>query len=69
MIRISCVDRESSLTSNSVVKVCGSTGKFEVYLGVLIAEDVGAICGGALRCVVIRTKVDCEDRLRDCNCL
>ncbi len=52
---------------NSVVKVCGSTVKLQLILGVLSAEEVGGIRGVAVKCLDITKNSDCEGSLLDCN--
>ena len=51
----------------SVVKVCGSTVKLQLKLGVLSAVEVGGIRGVAVKCLDITKNSDCEGSLLDCN--
>ena len=51
----------------SVVKVCGSTVKLQLILGVLSTVEAGGIRGVAVKCLDITKNSDCEGSLLDCN--
>ena len=51
----------------SAVKVCGSTVKLQLILGVLSASEVGGIRGVAVKCLDITKNSNCEGSLPDCN--
>ena len=51
----------------SVVKVCGSTVKLQLILGLLSTVEAGAIRGVAAKCLDITKKSDCEGSLLDCH--
>ena len=51
----------------SVVKVCGSTVKLQLILGVLSAVEAGGIRGVAVKCLDITKNSDCEGSLLSCN--
>ncbi len=55
------------MTLKSVVKVCGSTVKWQLILGVFSAAEVGGIRGVAVKCLDITKKSHCEGSLLDCN--
>ena len=44
----------------SVVKVCGSTVKLQLILGVLSTVEAGGIRGVAVKCLDITKNSDCE---------
>ncbi len=67
VIRSCWVERERRRTLKSVVKVCGSTVKLQLILGVLSAAEVGGIRGVAVKCLDITKNSDCEGSLLDCN--
>ncbi len=54
-------------TLKSVVKVCGSTVKVQLILGVLSAAEVVGVRGVAVKCLDITKNSDCEGSLLDCN--
>ena len=47
----------------SVVKVCGSTVKLQLILGVLSTVEAGGIRGVAVKCLEIIQNTDCEGSL------
>ncbi len=49
------------------MKVCGSTVKLQLILGVLSAAEVGGIRGVAVKCVDIRRNTGGEGGLLDRN--
>ena len=51
----------------SVVKVCGSTVKLQLILGVLSTVEAGGIRGVAVKCLDITKNSDCEGSLLDRN--
>ena len=51
----------------SVVKVCGSTVKLQLKLGVLSTVEVGGIRGVAVKCLDITKNSDCEGSSLDCH--
>ena len=51
----------------SVVKVCGSTVKLQLKLGVLSAAEVSGIRGVAVKCLDITKNSDCEGSSLECN--
>ncbi len=55
------------LTFEYVVKVCGTTVKLQLLLGVCREAEVGGIRGVAVKCLDITKNSDCEGSLLDCN--
>ncbi len=51
----------------TVMKVCGSTVKLQLILGVLSAAEVSGIRGVAVKCLDITKNSDCDGSLLDCN--
>ncbi len=49
------------------MKVCGSTVKVQLILGVLSAAEVGGIRGVAVKCLDIMKTTDREGRFPECN--
>ena len=50
-------------TVKSVVKVCRSTIKLPLKLVVLSMDEVGGMCGVAVKCIEITQNSDCEGSL------
>ena len=49
------------------MKVCGSTVKLQLILGVLSTVEAGGIRGVAVKCIDITKNPDCEGSLLSCN--
>ncbi len=49
------------------MKVCGSTGKLQLILGVVSAAEVGGMRGVEVNCLDNTKNSDCEGSLLDCN--
>ncbi len=51
----------------AVVKVCGSTVKWQLILAALGTGEVGGIRGVAVKCLDITKNPDCEGSLLNCH--